>query len=91
MSEAQESFIESKLGHVIELARSGYGVGVKPDGTIVAERADHLSKVMYDPDPALSEEQRLLIREGVVEGARVRQIWRRTAISPSRRRTAGPM
>jgi hypothetical protein len=71
MSETNEAFIESKLGHVIELARSGYGVGVKPDGTIFADRADHLAKVMYDPDPALSEQQRLLIRQGVAEGAHV--------------------
>ena len=71
MTEAQEAFIESKLGHVIELARSGYGVGVKPDGSIFADRADHLSKVMYDPDPQLSEQQRLLLRQGVSEGALV--------------------
>ncbi len=71
MSETQEAFIESKLGHVIELARARYGVGVKPDGTIFADRADHLSKVMYDPDPALSEQQRLLVRQGISEGAHV--------------------
>jgi hypothetical protein len=72
MSEANENFIESKLGHVIELARQGYGVSVAPDGTISADRADHLSKVLYDPDPALSEQQRLLIQRGVSEGAMVR-------------------
>jgi hypothetical protein len=72
MSEANENFIESKLGHVIELARQGYGVSVAPDGTISADRADHLSKVLYDPDPALSEQQRLLIQRGVTEGAMVR-------------------
>jgi hypothetical protein len=72
MSEANENFIESKLGHVIELARQGYGVSVAPDGTISADRADHLSKVRYDPDPALSEQQRLLIQRGVTEGAMVR-------------------
>ena len=71
MSEAQEAFIESKLGHVIELARAGYGVGVKPDGTIFGDRADHLAKVMYDPDPALSEQQRLLVQQGISEGAHV--------------------
>ncbi len=72
MSEANENFIESRLGHVIELARQGYGVSVGPDGTISADRADHLSKVLYDPDPALSEQQRLLIQRGVSEGAMVR-------------------
>jgi hypothetical protein len=72
MSEANENFIESKLGHVIELARQGYGVTVAPDGSISADRADHLSKVLYDPDPALSEQQRLLIQRGVSEGAMVR-------------------
>ncbi len=72
MSEAQENFIESKLGHVIELARQGYGVTVAPDGSISADRADHLSKVLSDPDPALSEQQRLLIQRGVSEGAMVR-------------------
>jgi hypothetical protein len=72
MSEANENFIESKLGHVIELARQGYGVSVAPDGSISADRADHLSKVLYDPDPALSEQQRLLIQRGVSEGAMVR-------------------
>ena len=71
MSEAQEAFIESKLGHVVELARAGYGVGVKPDGRIFADRADHLSKVMYDPDPALSEQQQLLVRQGISDGAHV--------------------
>ena len=72
MSEANENFIESKLGHVIELARQGYGVTVAPDGSISADRADHLSKVLYDPDPALSEQQRLLVQRGVSEGAMVR-------------------
>ena len=36
MTEAQETFIESKLGQVIEMARQGYGVSVSPDGTIAA-------------------------------------------------------
>jgi hypothetical protein len=72
MTGAHENFIESKLGHVIELARQGYGVTVHPDGEISADRADHLSKVMYDPDPALSEQQRGLIERGVSEGAQVR-------------------
>jgi hypothetical protein len=72
MTEAHESFIESKLGHVIELARQGYGVTVRSNGEIFADRADHLSKVMYDPDPALSEQQRGLIQLGVREGAQVR-------------------
>ena len=72
MSAAHEQFIESKLGHVVVLARRGYGVSVHPDGTISADRADHLSKVMYDPDPELSEQQRLLIQRGVSEGGPVR-------------------
>ena len=72
MTEAHENFIESKLGHVIELARQGYGVTVHPDGEISADRADHLSKVMYDPDPALSEQQRGLLELGVSQGAQVR-------------------
>src|SRR5262245_59529932 len=72
MSAVQEQFIESKLGHVIELARQGYGVSVHPDGEIFADRADHLSKVMYDPDPALSEQQRGLLELGVTQGAQVR-------------------
>src|SRR5262245_39451836 len=72
MTEAHENFIESKLGHVIELARQGYGVTVHPEGEISADRADHLSKVMYDPDPALSEQQRGLLELGVSQGAQVR-------------------
>ena len=72
MTPAHEQFIESKLGHVVELARSGYGVSVRPDGTISADRADHLSKVLYDPDLELSEQQRLLIQRGVSEGGQVR-------------------
>ena len=71
MTPAHEQFIESKMGHVVELARSGYGVSVRPDGTISADRADHLSKVMYDPDLELSEQQRLLIQRGVSEGGQV--------------------
>ena len=72
MTPGQEQFIESKLGHVIELARSGYGVSVHPNGSISADRADHLSKVLYDPDLDLSEQQRLLIQRGISEGAQVR-------------------
>ncbi|WP_162941513.1 hypothetical protein [Desertimonas flava] len=72
MTEEQEAWIESKLGHVIELARSGYGVTVQPDGEMSAHRADHRSIVLYDPDPNLSEQQRLLIERAISEGAQVR-------------------
>ena len=72
MTSDQEAFIESKLGHVIEMAREGYGVSVHPDGTISADRADHRAKAMYDMDAGFGEQERLLIQRGVQDGALVR-------------------
>lgn len=34
MTDDAETFIESKLGMVVEMARMGYGVSVHPDGSI---------------------------------------------------------
>lgn len=72
MTDDAETFIESKLGMVVEMARMGYGVSVHPDGSISADRADHRAKVLIDPDPALSEQQLLLIDQGIGEGALIR-------------------
>ena len=41
-------------------------------GSISADRADHRAKVLIDPDPALSEQQMLLIDQGIGEGALIR-------------------
>jgi hypothetical protein len=72
MSDADESWIESKLGHVIEMARQGYGVSVSPDGSISADRADHLAKARYDNDPGFNEQDIILIKTGIQDGALVR-------------------
>ena len=72
MTEADENWIESKLGHVIEMARQGYGVSINPDGSISADRADHLAKARYDNDPGFNEQDIILIKTGVQDGALVR-------------------
>jgi len=72
MTEADETWIESKLGHVIEMARAGYGVSVSPDGAISADRADHLGKARFDNDPGFNEQDVILIKTGVQDGALVR-------------------
>ena len=72
MTEAQETFIEAKLGQVIEMARQGYGVSVSPDGTIAAERMDHKARVRLDMDKGFNEQERMLIQQAVSDGALVR-------------------
>jgi hypothetical protein len=71
MSEAAETFIESKLGEVRRWVLQGGGVSISPDGSIAGSAANHRLKYAAGPDVAFDEQELVLVHSGIMSGARI--------------------